>query len=81
MCKYCEYTADARFGANMLDDNYSEGEGYCHGAGGDTQYEQGYQMGYDDGYAAAEIAAYNEGYDEGRICERSLILEEKDSKN
>lgn len=42
---------------------------------------QGYQMGYDDGYAAAEIAAYNEGYDEGRICERSLILEEKDSKN
>lgn len=28
MCKYCEYSNDVRFGANMLDDEYSEGEGY-----------------------------------------------------
>lgn len=28
MCKYCEYTADARFGANMIDDEYSEGVDY-----------------------------------------------------
>lgn len=25
MCKYCEYSNDVRFGANMLDDEYSEG--------------------------------------------------------
>lgn len=24
MCKYCEYSNDARFGANMLDDEYGE---------------------------------------------------------
>lgn len=28
MCKYCEYSDNSRFGANMLDDEYSEGEGY-----------------------------------------------------
>lgn len=28
MCKYCEYPADVRFGANMLDDEYSEGVDY-----------------------------------------------------
>lgn len=28
MCKYCEYSDDVRFGANMLDDEYSEGEDY-----------------------------------------------------
>lgn len=28
MCKYCEYPADVRFGANMLDDGYSEGVDY-----------------------------------------------------
>lgn len=28
MCKYCEYGTDIRFGANMLDDEYSEGEDY-----------------------------------------------------
>lgn len=26
MCKYCEYSDDARFGVNMIDDEYSEGE-------------------------------------------------------
>lgn len=28
MCKYCEYSDDARFGANMLDDEYSDGVDY-----------------------------------------------------
>lgn len=28
MCKYCEYSDDARFGANMFDDDYSDDEGY-----------------------------------------------------
>lgn len=28
MCKYCEYPADAQFGANMFDDEYSEGMDY-----------------------------------------------------
>lgn len=28
MCKHCEYTVDTRFGANMLDDEYSEGVDY-----------------------------------------------------
>lgn len=28
MCKYCEYSGNVKFGANMLDDSYSEGEGY-----------------------------------------------------
>lgn len=48
-------------------------------------YEEGYNVGYDNGYddgcAAAETEAYNEGYDAGRAYERSLIVEEKDSKN
>lgn len=41
----------------------------------------GYEEGYDDGYAAAEIEAYNDGYEEGQKYERSLIEEEKDTKN
>ena len=94
---------------NKVLKTYCKCEGNCHGAGGDTQYEQGYQMGYetgafdtenkeqdeafadgrnlgyeegyDDGYAAAESEVYSQGYDAGRAYERSLIVEEKDSKN
>lgn len=28
MCKYCEYNDSIRFGANMIDNNYSEGDNY-----------------------------------------------------
>lgn len=94
---------------NKVLKTYCRCEGNCHGAGGDTQYEQGYQRGYetgtfeteikeqdeafadgrnlgyeegyDDGYAAAESEVYSQGYDAGRAYERSLIDEEKDSKN
>lgn len=50
---------------NKVLKTYCRCEGNCHGAGGDTQYVQGYQM----------------GYEVGRTYERSLINEEKDSKN
>ena len=26
MCKYCEYSGNVKFGDNMLDDSYSEGD-------------------------------------------------------
>ena len=41
----------------------------------------GYKDGYDDGYAAAESEVYSQGYYAGRAYERSLVDEEKDSKN
>lgn len=28
MCKYCEYGDDVRFGANLIDNNYAEGNNY-----------------------------------------------------
>ena len=62
---------------NKVLKTYCRCEGNCHGAGGDTQYEQGYQMGYEAGafdaenkeqdkaFADGRNLGYEDGYDDG----------------